>query len=616
MPLSRHPNKNTLQNPNPTPLTHSLTERERERERGAMEDKAISKKRRRSAAPSAAASAASVITRSRSSEVFFHRNRSGRARPDPQPYLRQCYTNHQSTCPKISVNEKSDGRNDNDTDVIDIGVTSVKDLRWRRVFSPALSLHSEGEEDDAKIAKIGIDLGLGQERVDKDSGNVTIVTNVEIGNAEMEEFVQTTPPDDEALRKLEKNTDRDAENDGCRVEEEKKMSNHLNERNRLGVVAAKSRMKLFKNPSSFSYRRLLPFLMDLAKDNSNTLEIHPCKKFEKAVEEKHVVSLINQPKMDNSLDNNQFRASDAPTMQSNETISMSSADADSPNSQSHEQPIGASPDEKMFEMAYICGNSCPVIGTQFNSPDGSVSLVQPSMADDPSESGSIQYSNGHLKENDLLVKSASSPLLLTEPFSAMGDASEAPYNSSEVVEDIGSKWKGSESEITPDVKPSTAFCVDQYSAHMEVDVPLESLLSSVTRGILKRHPRGCRGICNCINCASFRLHAERAFEFSRNQLQDAEEVVVELTRELSGLRSLLEKSVNGNESHALSGVSEVSEACRKASGAENLAKGRIREMKLELSIHCRTTCLERPRVKFSDVEPLVPKTLDFESQFK
>ncbi|KAK9159810.1 hypothetical protein Syun_006151 [Stephania yunnanensis] len=245
--------------------------------------------------------------------------------------------------------------------------------------------------------------------------------------------------------------------------------------------------------------------------------------------------------MDNSLDNNQFSASDAPTMQSTETISMSSSDADSPNSQSHEQPIGASPDEKMFEMANICGNSCPVIGTQFNSPDGSVSLVQPSMADDPSKSGSIQYSNGHLKENDLLVKSASSPLLLTEPFSAMGDASEAPYNSSEVVEDIGSKSKGSESEITPDVKPSTAFCVDQDSAHMEVDVPLESLLSSVTRGILKRHPRGCRGICNCINCASFRLHAERAFEFSRNQLQDAEEVVVELTRELSGLRSLLEK---------------------------------------------------------------------------
>ncbi|KAK9138505.1 hypothetical protein Sjap_009099 [Stephania japonica] len=577
-----------------------------------MEDKPTSTKRRRHAPPSAAA----ILTRSRSSEAF-HRNRSGRARPDPQPYLRQCETNRQSPCPNNSLSEKLDGLG---VDVIDIdmGVTSVKDLRWKRVFSPVLEIHgeegsvAEDSEEDGKTAKIGIDLGLGQEREDRDLGNVTIV---EIGNTEMEELVQTTPPDDEVLRKLEKNTDRDAEcgsqNDGCRFEEERKMSNHLNEKNRLGVAASKSRMKLFKNPSSFSYRRLLPFLMDLAKENSNTLEIRPCKK-----NEKPVVSLINQIKMDNSLENNQFHASDAPTMQSNETISMGSFDADPPNSQSPEQPIGATPVEKMFEMSNVCGNSCPVIGTQFNSPDESASLVLPNMADDPSESESIQYSNEPLKENDPLMKSTASPLLITEPFSAMWDVSEAPYNSSKVVEDIGGKSKGSESEITPDVKPSSAFCVDKDSAHMEVDVTVESLLSSVTRGILKRHPRGCRGICNCINCASFRLHAERAFEFSRNQLQDAEEVVVELTRELSGLRSLLEKSVNGNESHALSVVSEISEACRKASGAENLAKGRIREMKLELGIHSRTTCLERPRVKFSDVEPLVPKILNFETQFK
>ena len=61
------------------------------------------------------------------------------------------------------------------------------------------------------------------------------------------------------------------------------------------------------------------------------------------------------------------------------------------------------------------------------------------------------------------------------------------------------------------------------------------------KGILKRSTRGCRGICNCLNCSSFRLHAERAFEFSRNQLQDAEEVASDLMKELSYLRGVLEK---------------------------------------------------------------------------
>lgn len=63
------------------------------------------------------------------------------------------------------------------------------------------------------------------------------------------------------------------------------------------------------------------------------------------------------------------------------------------------------------------------------------------------------------------------------------------------------------------------------------------------KGILKRNRLGCRGLCNCLNCASFRLHAERAFEFSRNQLHDAEEIASELMKELANLRVLLEKSI-------------------------------------------------------------------------
>lgn len=64
----------------------------------------------------------------------------------------------------------------------------------------------------------------------------------------------------------------------------------------------------------------------------------------------------------------------------------------------------------------------------------------------------------------------------------------------------------------------------------------------VRKGILKRNPRGCRGLCNCLNCATFRLQAERAFEFSKNQMQDAEEVAFELMKELADIRNLLENS--------------------------------------------------------------------------
>lgn len=73
---------------------------------------------------------------------------------------------------------------------------------------------------------------------------------------------------------------------------------------------------------------------------------------------------------------------------------------------------------------------------------------------------------------------------------------------------------------------------------------------NVRKGILKRNPRGCRGICNCLNCSSFRLHAERAFEFSRNQLQDAEEVASDLMKELSFLRDVLAKYSEGAKGDA------------------------------------------------------------------
>ncbi|CAD6232317.1 unnamed protein product [Miscanthus lutarioriparius] len=64
---------------------------------------------------------------------------------------------------------------------------------------------------------------------------------------------------------------------------------------------------------------------------------------------------------------------------------------------------------------------------------------------------------------------------------------------------------------------------------------------SPKKGILKRSTRGCKGICMCLDCCTFRLHADRAFEFSRKQMKEADDIISNLLKEVVSLRSLLEK---------------------------------------------------------------------------
>ena len=96
------------------------------------------------------------------------------------------------------------------------------------------------------------------------------------------------------------------------------------------------------------------------------------------------------------------------------------------------------------------------------------------------------------------------------------------------------------------------------SSRHEVLVSSENPVGRLKKGILKRNPRGCRGLCTCLNCASFRLHAERAFEFSKNQMEDAQDVVTELIKELSYLRNVLEKSAKGADDQIVVQASQVS----------------------------------------------------------
>ncbi|KAG8053720.1 hypothetical protein GUJ93_ZPchr0001g30731 [Zizania palustris] len=111
---------------------------------------------------------------------------------------------------------------------------------------------------------------------------------------------------------------------------------------------------------------------------------------------------------------------------------------------------------------------------------------------------------------------------------------------------------------------------------------------SPKKGILKRHPRGCKGICMCLDCSTFRIHADRTFQFSRKQMEEADDIIDNLLKEVGNLRNLMEKSTGQEE--------PAQTACRHASQVEEVARERRRQMLMELNSHCR---IPGPRVRFA-----------------
>lgn len=112
--------------------------------------------------------------------------------------------------------------------------------------------------------------------------------------------------------------------------------------------------------------------------------------------------------------------------------------------------------------------------------------------------------------------------------------------------------------ISSNEKPPEAHGCCQSLSQLKVTEQLRVPAVGFQQGILKRNPRGCRGLCTCLNCTSFRLHAERAFEFSRNQLLDSQEVAQDLMKELSHLRNMLEGCTDGVNSNPVFDGSQVS----------------------------------------------------------
>nr|DAD24118.1 TPA_asm: hypothetical protein HUJ06_025581 [Nelumbo nucifera] len=571
-----------------------------------------------------------IFTRSRS-EIFLHRNRSGRARSDSKcrnNHIEVEWPNWTRINPRLSNEEAFDN---------EIARISIKDLRTRRVFSPASipvecysdeTVDSEEIEDAEKpklsdnggAEALSVEASHSEQKNDRD-GEISCR-----GDAPTEDCIQTTPPDTDVFCRSEvdetegntigfeiqsadcssenpsnrKISDRDcyAGERFFRVEKDK--NNQPNARSRMEGLVPCSRLRLFKTPSSFSYRRLLPFLMDLAKDNSNALEIHPCQKVEKAEERLLPISVTksrdillngtNAEKFPMEHHFDDLRVT--PTIKSSEsTPSTGSSEVEHSNLVSIQQPIiephlQISPDTPL--VSPVCGSMIKITPDSYSECTPKVQQVIPD--------GSSRLEPGHhavdsIHETDQ-VNNSSHSSVCPEASTIDKGALEVPSCLPSEVED---------GFVTPlpnlitDMNPVAAVSIHQDSSGV-----------GKLKGILKRNPRGCRGLCTCLNCSSFRLHAERAFEFSRNQMQDAEEVTAYLMKELSCLRNLLEKCIDDSKDQAVLQVSQVQEACSKASEAEGLAKCQLMQMRQDLNIHCRMTCLQRPRVNFvnsSEVKP-------------
>ncbi|XP_038906907.1 uncharacterized protein LOC120092777 [Benincasa hispida] len=326
---------------------------------------------------------------------------------------------------------------------------------------------------------------------------------------------------------------------------------------------------------SVSYRRMLPFLEDLFKDNP---ENYASGNIDCSVQEKELPTMNLQPPSSNSH-NSQDNSKDLVTCNmpfngNSDTLSM---------------PVLNSMNETVCETDKVL------------LPDGvNDKLLSPPKLQLHSEQEMLDKCKlmgpqlpGATLLNDQAVSSLY-PAASYEPLTEEGSrltSEQSPITS----EDCTSL----KDNISDGANISEGNSLEPYSSCVEKCILPESHIN-LRKGILKRNPRGCRGICNCLNCSSFRLHAERAFEFSRNQLQDAEEVVTDLMKELSFLRGVLEKYSDGAKGNAeYHNSNNVKEACRKASEAELIAKDRLLQMNYELGIHCRITCSQGPNVPLS-----------------
>ncbi|KAK6161647.1 hypothetical protein DH2020_005028 [Rehmannia glutinosa] len=349
-----------------------------------------------------------------------------------------------------------------------------------------------------------------------------------------------------------------------------------------------SRLRLFKNPRSLSYRRLLPFLMDISKNNScapritqNSMpqvdlkeDLHPVSA---ATAEQHYVNKIITEEKQHTEDQTQnLLSSMVPLPSSDGSPPDTQNNPDSPMPQSSSTSYSSNAEPSLVTSETL-PEPCMLIDTE-EMPQSQCNHINSELGLNGEENSSL-LSASSTTNNDILSK----PSISVEPGSV---------GKQEICLSMGLE-----------LHDNNGGSIEKVSLNqIEVSDALVTPTNGPFKGILKRNRRGCRGLCNCLNCASFRLHADRAFEFSRNQMHDAEEVASDLMKELANLRSLLEKSVITDNDLAAIQLNPVliKQACNKAVETENLAKERLSQLNYDLNVHCRIPTLLQPKVTFAN----------------
>ncbi|KAL3020353.1 hypothetical protein AAZX31_05G139600 [Glycine max] len=332
-------------------------------------------------------------------------------------------------------------------------------------------------------------------------------------------------------------------------------------------------LKLLKQAGSLNYKRLLPFLLNTMNDDSCASVNDHYPKLAKSMDQTPLLPI--------STSNLQL----TPVNGSNGCVPMEHCAGNSgPQQQTGLQACDLNNDSSQIPEYQSSHDSCNVIQLQ----DEQVvlnGLCKPESSTDTSIS----------------VHGIDLPITTLAPMinKVTNREEKAPPISSMSLS-VFSEVKGNNSFLMPSNEklPETHECCQSLS-QLQVVEQLRVPAIGLKKGILKRNPRGCRGVCTCLNCVSFRLHAERAFEFSKNQLLDAEEVAHDLMKELFHLRNMLESSADSANNNPVFDGSQVKEACRKACAAEEVAKDRLSQMHDDLNTHCRITSLQPPTVTFA-----------------
>ncbi|PIN22694.1 hypothetical protein CDL12_04605 [Handroanthus impetiginosus] len=342
--------------------------------------------------------------------------------------------------------------------------------------------------------------------------------------------------------------------------------------NNGAVLNPCSHLRLFNNPRSLSYRRLLPFLMDIS--NSNTCASRTTPQVD-LKEDIHPVwtSTAELNSMNETTTENFYekkRAEDGSSPDISDSLVSSMPQSFSTNVSSKIEPSAVTSE--------TLADPCTLMSMQAErTPQPKSSPRKLEQGFNPKENLPPSYT----VNNDNMTEQSTSQEAV-------------PAGKQKMCSDMGSGLDNMEAKLLEKVK-----FLNQSSSDTGASNAFVTPTSGPLKGILKKNRRGCRGLCNCLNCASFRLHANRAFEFSQNQMHDAEEVASDLMKELANLRLLLDKSIVNDKDLAAINPVIIKQACSKALEAENVAKERLSQLNDDLNVHCRIPVLVPPKVTFA-----------------